>query len=132
MSDILSYAACFALALTVTALGLAVVHTLRKGERRSAEAVQPQRQASVGLQTHPLCRVAPMLLPYMSCSVQEPAAPAQRPARPVNRVQAGVRRRQRAAAAAAAAAAQEQQQQHQQEDGSVSGSESEVLVSSNY
>ena len=57
--------------------------------------------------------------------LQAAAAPAQRQARPVNRVQAGVRRRQRAAAAAAAAAAQ-QQQDEQQEDEPDSDASSEV------
>lgn len=128
MSDSLSYAAVFALVFTVIVLGLAVVYTLRKGERSVAETVQPQRQARTGLPTPPrsCCKIAPTLLPYTSSTVQDAAAPAQRQARPVDRVQAGVRRRQRAAAAAAAAAAQDQQQQ--QEDGSESASGSDVLL----
>lgn len=93
--------ALLGLLLTLVAAGVAVVFSLKKGEQVQAVADAPAAR-------------------------QAPEREAQR-ARPVNRVQAGIRRRQRVAAAAQRQQQEEQQQQEQDsapED--ASGSEDET------
>lgn len=89
------YVALIGLLAIVAVVGAAVVYVMRKGEKEAATDTPIARQV--------------------------PAREEGQPARPVNRVQAGVRRRQRAAAAAQ----QQQQQQQQQEDDAEQESASE-------
>lgn len=92
VGDDTGYAAILVLLCLVAVVGAAVVYMLRKGELEAVTGTTVPRQAQEG--------------------------EGQRP-RPVNRVQAGMRRRQRAAAAA------QQQQQQQQEDAAEDDSGSE-------
>lgn len=85
----------------LASLGAAVVYIFRRGETQAVAGAQGTAQVS--LPPAPVKARHPAVLQTFQ-SLQARQVEGQR-ARPVNRAQAGVRRRQRAAAAAAAAQA---------------------------